>query len=51
MRRGNLLDEDVLAREAADDPDASRLLHPPRESHEQRVGEMHHVGPHLRRQP
>jgi hypothetical protein len=51
MRRGNLLDEDVLSREAADDPGVGGLLHPPREAHEQRVGEMHDVGPHLRRQP
>ena len=51
VRGGDLLDEDVLTRKAADDSGTGGLFHPPCQAHEQRVGEVHHVGPHLGRQP
>ena len=51
VRLRNLLDEDVFARQAADDLRARGILHAPRQADQKRVRQVHHVGLHLGRQP
>ena len=51
VRRRNLLDEDVLARQRAHGRRPRRRLHRACQSHEQRVRQVHHVRASLRREP
>ena len=51
VRLRNLLDIDVLSREAANDLRSGGLPHPPGEADEQDIGEVHDIRPQVGSQP